>query len=125
MKVFSAVALDHINDRRNDGRLEGATHCGVSGVPGDGPYIRIWLKIEGDTVEKATYECNGCPSSTAAASVAAMLVTGRETGKAALLTGKDLLLVLGGLPEGKEHFADKAAEAVGKAVNGRSIEREK
>lgn len=44
------------------------------------------------------------------------LVTGRAVEKARLLTSQDLLLVLGGLPEGKEHFAGMAVAALGAAT---------
>ena len=110
--VLSPIAAEHVHSPRNAGRMEGATHLGVGGVPGDGPYVRIWMAVEGGIVRRAGYECNGCPSSIAAASMAATLATGRELGRLALLDPRDLLLVLGGLPPGKESYAELAVSAL-------------
>lgn len=114
--VLSPVAADHVSRPRNAGRFDGATHAGVGGVPGDGPYVRLWLLVEGKTVMRAGYECNGCPSSIAAASMAAQLSTGRTFAQLALLEPCDLVLVLGGLPDGKEYYAELAVQAVHNAV---------
>ncbi len=97
--------------------MEDATHHGIGGVPGDGPYVQIWLIIEGDLIMKASYECNGCPSSVAASSMAAQLLIGRTMDKAVLLESHDLIVVLGGLPEGKGYYADLAVQALQNALN--------
>ncbi|RYG47564.1 hypothetical protein EON79_06985 [bacterium] len=110
--LLSPRAAQHVHSPRNAGRFEGATHVGIGGVPGDGPYVRMWLRVEGQTVRRAGYECNGCPSSIAAASMAAGLATGRTLSQIALLEPCDLLLLLGGLPEGKEEYADLAVQAL-------------
>jgi nitrogen fixation NifU-like protein len=115
--VLSAVAAEHVNLPGNAGQIQGATHIGVGGTPGDGPYIRLWLVIEDDIVKKAGYECNGCPSSTAAASMVAQLAAGRAVDRLALLQSSDLLLILGGLPEGKEYYADLAVKALRHAIS--------
>ena len=44
------------------------------------------------------------------------LVRGRTTAQALLVTGEDLRIILGGLPEGKGHFADMAVEALRRAL---------
>jgi hypothetical protein len=46
----------------------------------------------------------------------AKLVTGRGVEQALRLTGQDVVLVLGGLPEGKGHFADMAVSALRSAL---------
>jgi NifU-like protein involved in Fe-S cluster formation len=113
---MSTLAMEHVQRPVHRGPLEGATHYGVSGSPGDGPYVQIWLKISGGTIEKAAFKTPGCPSSTAAAGVLCTLVTGREPDKAKELSADELLLVLGGLPEGKGHYADEAIEALRCAI---------
>ncbi len=114
--ILSPTAAEHVHSPRNAGKLEGATHIGVSGVPGDGPYVKLWLIVKDRTIAAATYECNGCPSSIAAASMAAQILIGRSAEKALLLEAKDLLLMLGGLPEGKEYYAEMAADALRDAL---------
>lgn len=110
--MLSATAAQHVSSPRNAGKIENATHVGVGGVPGDGPYVRLWLSIEGETIKKVGYECNGCPSSIAASSMVAQLATGRSLQQLSLLEPSDLLLILGGLPEGKEQYAELAVQAL-------------
>jgi NifU-like protein involved in Fe-S cluster formation len=110
--LLSAVAADHVQRPRNQGPLESATHYGVSGSPGEGPYVELWLEVREGTIRRAAYRTHGCPSSVAASSLLCQLAAGREMAKMMELTGDELLLVLGGLPEGKERFAHMAVEAL-------------
>jgi NifU-like N terminal domain len=53
--MLSAIAAEHVQNPRNRGALENATHVGTCGTPGDGPYVRIWLLIKDGRIEKANY----------------------------------------------------------------------
>jgi NifU-like protein involved in Fe-S cluster formation len=116
IEMLSAIAADHVQRPRNCGPLEGATSFGTCGSRGDGPYVEIWLEVQGDLITRAAYRTPGCPSSTAAASMLAQLVTGRTLAQAGALTDTDLLRILGGLPEGKEEFATMAVKALSAAI---------
>lgn len=109
---FTDRALDHIARPRNRGEMADADLYGVAGSPGGGPYVQIWLKVEGDLIAKAQYETNGCPSSVACASMLCELAMGREIEKVKTLEPKELILILGGLPEGKESYASLTVEAI-------------
>jgi nitrogen fixation protein NifU and related proteins len=122
MTVFSPLATDHIQRPRNAGRFEGATHVGCSGVPGDGPYVQLWLRVEGDTIVQTGQESNGCPSTMACASLVSQLALGRQSGAVKSLEAKDLILVIGGLPEGKEYSADLAVSSLQIALNSKKTE---
>lgn len=115
---FSPLASEHIHTPRNAGRLGNATHVGVGGTPGEGPYIRLHLIVSVGIIRRASYECNGCPSSIAASSVVAQILTGRTLTQASELESKDVLLILGGLPEGKEYYAEMAVTALKNALQG-------
>lgn len=110
--ILSDRAFDHVSRPRNRGGLEDADRLGISGTPGEGPYVQIWLKCEEGRVLKASYDTNGCPSSIASASALCELATGREMNKLLLLQANDLIIYLGGLPEGKEYYATLAIEAL-------------
>lgn len=113
--MLSPLAADHVHRPRNRGPLEGASY-GVSGSPGDGPYVEVWARTEGGVVREAAFRTPGCPSSTAAASLLCELAAEREAKKVADLTGEDLLRLLGGLPEGKEKYATMSVEAMRAAL---------
>jgi len=99
------------------GALSGATHYGEDGVKGEGPYCRIWLQIVDESIKEASFESNGCPSMIASASQVSELVAGRTVCTASLIEPSDLLLILGGLPEGKEACASRAVNALRKALS--------
>ena len=50
---MSAIAADHVNNPRNSGPLEGFTHFGQVGAPGEGAFVQIWLRVE-DNQERGT-----------------------------------------------------------------------
>lgn len=114
--VLSPVAQDHVARPRHLGKPEQFTHVGYGGVPGDGPYVTMYLDVQAGTILSCGFECNGCPSSIAAGSAAATLIHSREFAKAQTLNGADILAFLGGLPEGKGYYADLAAEAIATAT---------
>ena len=114
--MISETAMSLVRSGRFAGPIEAPTHYGVSGQPGDGPWIEVWLAISSDRIERAAYRTHGCPSSQASAAMACRLAIGRSVEEAGRLTGADLLTILGGLPEGKGHFAEKAVEALRTAL---------
>jgi NifU-like protein involved in Fe-S cluster formation len=93
-----------------------ADRLGVSGSPGDGPYVKIWLKAKDGRITAATFETNGCPSSIACASMLCELAAGREIDKLGLIEANELIKILGGLPEGKEMYATLAVQALRTAL---------
>ena len=110
--MLSEFASRFVSSPANRGPLEGATHYGESDPPGDGPYMQIWLIVEDGVIRKANFKSPGCPSSSACGGVLCALVTGREVARAASLSKDDLLAVIGELPDGKGHYADKAIRAL-------------
>lgn len=114
--MFGPLAAAQIQNPRHVGPLEGPVRYGVSGVPGDGPYAEIWVDVQDGVVRKATYRTHGCPSSVAACGVLCEISTGREVSRVLDLDANDLLVVLGGLPEGKGHFAGMAIDAMRSAL---------
>jgi len=115
--MLSDIALEQIRNPRYAGPIEDATHFGTCGCRGDGPYCEIWLTIEDGIILKAAYRTHGCPSSVAAASMLCHLATGRTVEQALSITDRDLLLVLGGLPDGKEQLATTAVAGLSSAVS--------
>ena len=93
--VYSEAVQSHFHHPRNVGPLEGATHQGTAGTPGNGPYVVIWLKVEAGRVRSGAFQTFGCPAAVAAASVAVEMVTGRSTERAARLTARGIVRRLG------------------------------
>jgi nitrogen fixation NifU-like protein len=113
--MFSAIVQDHFYNPRNSGELESATHQGVAGLPGDGPYMILWFRVEGEHILDASYKTYGCPTAVASGSMVAQLAKGRTIPQITALSIDDLTRLLGGVPEGKEHCPQLAIEALNKA----------
>lgn len=114
--MFTAAVADHVQNPRNRGEMADATHYGQCGIPGAGPYVQIWLKIEAGRIVKAAYSTNGCPAQIASGSMTAQILAGRTVEQALLLEARDVELMLGGLPEGKGHCSQMAVNALKSAL---------
>ena len=114
--AFNDTVMRFAFDSPNAGPLEGATHTGVSGTPGGGRYIKIHLKVEDGKIADAKWESNGCPASMSCASAVCLLACGKVVEFSDKICEKDVILILGGLPEGKEDMARMAVEALRKAT---------
>lgn len=114
--MFSPLAAELIASPTLRGALAGASHVGHGGNPGDGPYISLYLRCEGDLIAEAQFESNGCPSSIACGGLLARILVGRSIEQARQITCKDILKILGGLPEGKEYYANLAEQALHSSI---------
>ena len=85
---------------------------GQSGAPGEGPYMFVTLQAQGDVILDANFSTYGCPYAIACGNWLTGWVKQKTVDQAALLGTKDLSLMLGGLPLGKEHCAQIAVEAL-------------
>lgn len=109
--------MEHVLNPARAGDLVGATHDGVAGEPGEGPYVRIRLRARGECVEQASYETFGCPAAIACGSLVARLAEGRTFRELLRLEPEDLVMMLGGLPDGKEHCPRLAVTALRRAMD--------
>lgn len=69
--------LDYYQNPRNYGELPDADVTLQGGNPGCGDIVTVYLKFNGDRLEKATYTGNGCTISQAAASMLTELLPGK------------------------------------------------
>lgn len=114
--MLSAAALEHVQNLRHRGPLDHAQY-GVAGVPGDGPYVELWVRLDGAKVTAASFNSHGCPSSLACGSlICSLLEKMPSIEPLKRLTASEILAMLGGLPEGKEFCADLALRAAQSAV---------
>jgi nitrogen fixation NifU-like protein len=118
--MLSPQAARQVSNAANLGPLEGATNVGRFGAEGGGPYMVLWLEIQDERVKRAAYKSNGCPSAMACGSMTCEILRGRSVEEALRLEPEDLILILGGLPEGKEDCAARAITALKNALTQRS-----
>jgi len=114
--VFSEAVLDHTLKPRNVGPLENASNFGQYGEPGGGPYVQMWFDLDGQTIKDAAYKTYGCPAVIGCASLSCQILKGKTVAQALLIEEKDLVVMLGGLPEGKESCPKMVVVAIQRAL---------
>jgi len=91
---------------------ESGVFVGHGGIPGEGPYISIWLSVAHGTVLDVRCRCNGCPSALQVTERCALVLRGRTIEAIRRLDRADIELIAGKLPDGKEYYYDLARRAI-------------
>ena len=87
--------------------------------------MEIFLKFENDKVKEASFQTDGCGSTTVCGSFAAELSLGRSPDEILDITGEAILEKAGGLPEEVRHCAFLSAEALHEALHTYMIKQNK
>ena len=123
--------MDHFRNPRNVGVIEDADGVGEAGNPVCGDIMKIYLKIDNDTITDVKFETFGCGSAIASSSMATELIKGKPVEEAAALTNKAVTEALDGLPAHMLHCSVLAEEAIRAALkdyydrNGIAYDEEK
>jgi nitrogen fixation protein NifU and related proteins len=80
--LYQEVILDHNRRPRNFRALENATHQAEGYNPLCGDRLRLFLKVEGETIADATFQGAGCAISKASASLMTDSLKGRAVADA-------------------------------------------
>ncbi|MBR6425701.1 MAG: Fe-S cluster assembly scaffold protein NifU [Oscillospiraceae bacterium] len=116
MALYSEKVFDHFRNPRNVGIIEDADGVGEVGNAVCGDIMKIYLKIENDTIVDVKFETFGCGSAIASSSMATELIKGRPVSEALELTNKAVTEALDGLPAHKLHCSVLAEEAIRAAL---------
>lgn len=116
MALYSEKVMDHFRNPRNLGVLENADGIGEVGNAKCGDIMKIYLKIDDDTISDVSFETFGCASAIASSSMATELIKGKSIDEALTLTNQVVTEALEGLPAAKIHCSVLAEQAIKKAV---------
>jgi len=95
--------LDHFLNPRNIGEIENADGYAKIGDPTCGDFIKVWIRIENETIIDFKYKVFGCWGAISTTSVVSELAIGKSIKEATKITDDDVISVLGGIPENKQH----------------------
>ena len=121
--MYSEKVMDHFMNPRNVGEIIDADGVGEVGNAKCGDIMKVYLKIEGDTIVDAKFKTFGCGSAIASSSMATELIKGKSVDEAWKLTNKAVAEALDGLPPVKMHCSVLAEEAIHKAINNYRISK--
>jgi nitrogen fixation NifU-like protein len=102
---YSNTFKDHLAHPRNVGELEEANAGAEQTNPVCGDRIRLSLRVREGRIEAARFLAYGCPPTLVCGSVLTGLVEAKTVQEVALLTRKQLVDAVGGLPARKQHAA--------------------
>jgi len=116
MALYSEKVMDHFMNPRNVGHIENADGVGEIGNAKCGDIMKIYLKIENETIVDAKFETFGCGSAIASSSMATEMIIGKSIHEALELSNKAVVEALDGLPAHKVHCSVLAEEAIKNAL---------
>ena len=117
MSRFSSALMDHFQSPRNQRRMVEADAVGVAGIPGQGPFLALYLRIHEDRVSDVSFQCSGCGVTIACGSALTELICGRLVAECREITAMQLAEVLDGIPADKRHRAGFAIAALQDTVS--------
>ena len=101
----------------NVGEIKDADGVGEVGNPKCGDIMRMYIKVENDTIVDVKFMTFGCGAAVATSSMATDLVKGKKIEDALKLTNKAVMEALDGLPAVKVHCSVLAEQAIKAAVS--------
>ncbi|HLJ09589.1 MAG TPA: iron-sulfur cluster assembly scaffold protein [Planctomycetaceae bacterium] len=112
MPRFSETLMDHFQAPRNAGRMETPDVVGLAGVPGQGRYLVLYVRIADRRIAKAQFDCHGCGVTIACGSALTELITGRSVGECTKITAGNLADALDGGPADRGDCPEFAMHAL-------------
>ncbi len=116
MGMYNDKVMEHFMNPHNAGEMENPDAVGVYGSPVCGDMMQISLKVVDGVIEDVKFKTFGCGSAIASSSVATDMVKGKTLEEALVLTNKDFVEELGGLPGAKLHCSVLAEQAIKLAI---------
>ena len=114
-EAYSAIVLELAQNPKNMGRLPEPDVKGlVHGWCGD--TMEIYLQLEGDRIERASFATDGCGATLACGSAITSLVQGVSLEEAGEIRPEQVITALGGLPAQSQHCAVLAVSTLQNAL---------
>ena len=114
--VYSEKVMEHFANPHNVGVIEDANGVGEIGNAKCGDIMKMYLKIENDTIVDVKFKTYGCASAIATSSIATDLIKGQPISEALKLTNQAVVEALDGLPAVKIHCSVLAEQAIKAAL---------
>src|SRR5579864_4172284 len=115
-KHVKDLLMEHFMNPRNVGEITDADGVGDVGNPMCGDIVRLFLRIKGDRIQKATFKTFGCRAAIATSSILTEMLPQKTISDALKISEKDMLKQLGDLPPLKRHCGKLAELALQSAL---------
>jgi nitrogen fixation protein NifU and related proteins len=95
--LYQDMILDHNRTPQNYGPLDNANRRVEGNNPLCGDQLTVWLRLDGEQIQDATFQGSGCAISMASASLMTSSVKGKTRAEAVVLFERFRMLVTGAL----------------------------
>ena len=117
LRVYSAELLDHFQNPRNAGEVEGPDATAQLENPACGDILELSLKLEktkleGNRIADIRFRAKGCVPAMACGSAITELVKGKHLDEARRLSREELVRKIGGLPQASAHASHLAMDTL-------------
>lgn len=114
--IYSDKVIEHFTNPKNAYRMLDANGEGALGDPACGDSLRMFIKVENNIIQKASFLVFGCCASIATSSITSVLAQGKTIEEALNITEQDIVEALDGLPEEKLHCSNLGVGALKMAI---------
>lgn len=114
--MYNEIITDHFLNPRHLGELADANGVGTIGDPACGDFLRVYVRLDKDTIQDISFLCQGCPAAIASGSATCELALGKTIHEAARITEQTVSQYLGGLPGEKVHCSNLGVGALRYAI---------
>jgi nitrogen fixation NifU-like protein len=119
--MYNEKIMDHFQNPRNMGEIEGADAVGKVGNIICGDLMHLYIKVEKnekgeEVIEDIKYKTFGCVAAISTSSMVTELAKGKTISEALKIDKEMIANELGGLPKIKYHCSILAADALAEAI---------
>lgn len=114
--MYSKTVMDHFKNPRNVGEMKDADGVGEVGNPICGDMMKVFIKVDGDSIKDISFLTFGCGAAIAVSSMLTEMAKGKSLEEAKNITNKSVAEALEGLPKNKLHCSNLGADALQLAI---------
>lgn len=114
--MYSQKVMNEFYDPQNYGVIKGASGVGKVTSALGGEIIKIYIRVEDNTIVEALFQTFGGVVALAASSVATKLMTGKAISTIEKYSAMNIYEVLGDVPENKMYIVQEVANAMHAAI---------
>lgn len=115
--MYNKKVMEIFQNPKNVGELKGANGIGTVGNAACGDIMKLYIKVdENQVITDASFKTFGCAAAIVSSSIATEIIKGKTIEDALKLENKQIIDILGGLPDNKIHCSIMAKEALEAAI---------
>lgn len=115
--MYNETVIEHFKNPRNAGEITDADGIGMVGNPACGDVMKMYIKVDDNTLTDIRHKTFGCGAAIACSSKATEIVKGKSLDEAAKLTRDEVATALNGLPPEKMSCSNLAPDAIRAAID--------